>query len=122
VWTRQDFLIFPLPGVLPNLVVHSLCVLAFLDAVAAYRMRLRHVAPAVQHGLEERIGRRTRIARDCTTPCSKVFKGVAEVTRYYLLRIVAPRPQHVESVIEQARQALQRAGMRTGLRSSTLIT
>ncbi len=104
----------------------SLCVASFLGLLAAaYQMRLRQVAHQFNMRLEERVSERTRIARDFHDTLLQSFQGVLlkfhAVT--YLLHDRPEAQKTLETVIEQARQAITEGRDAVqGLRSSTLVT
>ena len=106
--------------------VRSLCVATFLGLLAAaYQLRLRQVAHRFNMRLEERVSERTRIARDFHDTLLQSFQGVLlkfhAVT--YLLHDRPEAQKTLETVIEQARQAITEGRDAVqGLRSSTLVT
>src|SRR5262249_45605097 len=104
----------------------SLCVVAFLAALAAlYQLRLRQLAQQFNMRLEERVGERTRIARDLHDTLLQSFQGV--FLKFYAVTYMIPdRPEAqktLETVVEQARQAITEGRDAVqGLRSSTVLT
>jgi len=100
------------------------CVAALLILLAAlYQLRLRQVARRFNMRLEERVGERTRIARDFHDTLLQSFQGVLmkfhAVTHQYPDH---PAQKTLESVIEQAQQALNEGRDAVqGLRSSTVV-
>jgi signal transduction histidine kinase len=102
------------------------CVGAFLALLGAlYQLRLRQVARQFNMRLEERVGERTRIARDFHDTLLQSFQGVLmkfhAVT--YMLMDLPEAQKTLETVIEQARQALTEGRDAVqGLRSSTVVT
>src|SRR6266566_2310296 len=106
--------------------VRSLCVATFLGLLAgAHQLRLRQVAHQFNMRLEERVSERTRIARDFHDTLLQSFQGVLlkfhAVT--YLLHDRPEAQKTLETVIEQARQAITEGRDAVqGLRSSTLVT
>jgi signal transduction histidine kinase/ligand-binding sensor domain-containing protein len=103
------------------------CVAAFLALLAGlYQLRLRQVARQFNIRMEERVNERTRIARDFHDTLLQSFQGV--LLKFHAVTYLFPdRPDEarktLESVIEQARQAITE-GRRAvqGLRSSTVVT
>jgi ligand-binding sensor domain-containing protein/signal transduction histidine kinase len=102
------------------------CVAAFLAVlVALHQLRVRQVARQFNMRMEERVGERTRIARDFHDTLLQSFQGVLlkfHAATYQL----SDRPEArktFESVIEQARQAITEGRHAVqGLRASTVVT
>jgi len=105
----------------------SLCAAAFLALLAgAYQMRLRQVARQFNMRLEERVNERTRIARDLHDTLLQSFQGVLlkfHAVTYVILDRPAEAQKTLETVIEQARQAITEGRDAVqGLRSPTLVS
>jgi len=104
----------------------SSCVAAFFAFLwALYRYRLYQIKQEFNARLEERVSERTRIARDFHDTLLQSFQGVLlkfhAVT--YLLHDRPEAQKTLETVIEQARQAITEGRDAVqGLRSSTLVT
>src|SRR6266567_1418516 len=103
------------------------CVAAFLGMLAAaYQMRLRQVARQFNMRLEERVNERTRIARELHDTLLQSFQGVLlkfHAVTYVILDRPAEAQKTLETVIEQARQAITDGRNAVqGLRSSTLVS
>ncbi len=103
------------------------CMAAFLALlVAIYQLRLRQLARQFHIRLEERVSERTRIARDFHDTLLQSFQGV--LLKFHAITYLFPdRPDEakktLESVIEQARQAIvEGRDAVQGLRASTVIT
>jgi signal transduction histidine kinase/ligand-binding sensor domain-containing protein len=102
------------------------CVAAFLLLLAAlYQLRLRQVARQFNMRLEERVGERTRIARELHDTLLQSFQGV--LLKFHALTYKLPERsetrQKLESVIDQAEQAITEGRDAVqGLRSSTFVT
>jgi signal transduction histidine kinase/ligand-binding sensor domain-containing protein len=103
------------------------CVAAFvLFLWALYQVRLRQVAQQFNMRLEERVGERTRIARDLHDTLLQSFHGL--LLRFQAATNLLPnRPEEarktLESAIEQAAQAITEGRDAVqGLRSSTKVT
>jgi signal transduction histidine kinase/ligand-binding sensor domain-containing protein len=103
------------------------CVAAFLALLAAlYQLRLRQLARQFNIRIEERVNERTRIARDFHDTLLQSFQGV--LLKFHAVTYLFPdRPDEarktLESVIEQARQAITEGRDAVqGLRSSTSVT
>jgi signal transduction histidine kinase/ligand-binding sensor domain-containing protein len=101
-------------------------VAAFLVLLgAAYQLRLRQVSRQFNMRMEERIGERTRIARDLHDTLLQSFQGV--LLKFHAARFMLPdRPieagDMLDGVIEQARDAITEGRDAVqGLRSSTLV-
>jgi signal transduction histidine kinase len=89
-----------------------------------YRLRLHQMARQFNMRMEERIGERTRIARDLHDTLLQSFHGV--LLKFHAVTFkLQDRPearQDLEGVIEQARQAITEGRDAVqGLRSSTLV-
>ena len=102
------------------------CVGAFLALLAAlYQLRLRQVARQFNMRLEERVGERTRIARDFHDTLLQSFQGVL-MKFHAVTYMLMDRPEAqktLETAIEQARQAITEGRDAVqGLRSSTVVT
>ena len=102
-------------------------VAAFVGLIGTlYQLRLRQVAKRFEMRLEERVGERTRIARDFHDTLLQSFQGV--LMKFHAVTYLLPdRPaearRDLDRVIEQARQALTEGRDAVqGLRSSTVIT
>jgi signal transduction histidine kinase/ligand-binding sensor domain-containing protein len=103
------------------------CIAAFLGMLAAtYQLRLRQLSREFNLRLEERVGERTRIARDLHDTLLQSFHGL--LLRFQAATNLLPeRPEEarktLESAIDQAAQAITE-GRDTvqGLRSSTMVT
>jgi signal transduction histidine kinase len=93
---------------------------------AAYQLRLRRVAHQFNMRLEERVGERTRIARDLHDTLLQSFHGL--LLRFQAATNLLPeRPEEarktLESAIDQAAKAITEGRDAVqGLRSSTLVT
>jgi len=89
-------------------------------------VRLRQVAHEFNMRLEERVGERTRIARDLHDTLLQSFQGVLlkfHSVTYTILDRPAEAQKTLEIVIEQARQAITEGRDAVqGLRSSALAT
>jgi signal transduction histidine kinase len=98
-------------------------VLALLGAL--YWLRLQYVTRQFNIRLEERVGERTRIARDLHDTLLQSFQGV--LLRFHALAFKLPERSEfrldLESVINQAREAITEGrDAIQGLRSSTVIS
>jgi len=103
------------------------CIAAFLGMLAAaYQLRLRQVAQQFNMRLEERVGERTRIARELHDTLLQSFHGL--LLRFQAATNLLPgRPEEAkrsfESAIDQAAQAITEGRDAVqGLRSSTVVT
>jgi signal transduction histidine kinase len=102
------------------------CVAALLALLwALHQLRLRQVARQFNMRMEERVGERTRIARDFHDTLLQSFQGV--LLKFSAISYRIPdRPEiqeTLEGVIEQARQAITEGRDAVqGLRSSTVVT
>ncbi len=103
------------------------CVAALLALLwALYQLRLRQVAQQFNMRLEERVGERTRIARDLHDTLLQSFHGL--LLRFQTATNLLPeRPAEarktLESAIEQAAQAITEGrDAIQGLRSSAVVT
>jgi signal transduction histidine kinase/ligand-binding sensor domain-containing protein len=101
------------------------CVAAFLALLAGlHQLRLQQVARQFHMRMEERVSERTRIARDLHDTLLQSFQGV--LLKFHAVTYQLPdRPearQTLETVIEQARQAITEGRDAVqGLRSSTVV-
>src|SRR5215831_18694142 len=91
-----------------------------------YVLRVRRLARQFEVRMEERVGERTRIARELHDTLLQSFQAVLmkfHAATYLIPDRPAEAQRMLESVIEQARQAVTegRDAVR-GLRSSTLVT
>jgi signal transduction histidine kinase len=105
----------------------SLCAAAFLTLLAGvYQMRLRQVARQFNMRMEERVNERTRIARELHDTLLQSFQGVLlkfHAVTYVILDRPAEAQKTLETVIEQARQAITEGRDAVqGLRSSALVS
>ena len=104
-----------------------LCAVTFLLLVwMAYQLRVRRLAAQFNMRLEERVGERTRIARDLHDTLLQSFHGLL-VRFQSVLQLLPERPldakQRLESTIDEAAEAITEARDAVqGLRSSTVIT
>jgi signal transduction histidine kinase len=93
---------------------------------ALYRLRLRQVAQQFSMRLEERVGERTRIARDLHDTLLQSFHGLLlrfQAVSNLLLTRPAEAKQTLDSAIDQAAQAITEGRDAVqGLRSSTVVT
>ena len=81
--------------------------LLVIMGLAAYRMRMRQVTLEFSHRLEERLGERTRIARELHDTLLQSFQGV--LLRFQTVSNLLPgglSKQKLDSVIEQAAEAI----------------
>ena len=130
VWNEAGaFLDFLWPGLLPNHVVPVVVrdrVLAIASGRGLSQLRLRQVAQQFNMRLEERVGERTRIARDLHDTLLQSFHGL--LLRFQAATNLLPeRPEEarktLESAIDQAAQAITEGRDAVqGLRSSTVVT
>jgi signal transduction histidine kinase/ligand-binding sensor domain-containing protein len=94
--------------------------------VGLYRLRLRQLARQFNLRLEGRVTERTRIARELHDTLLQSFQGVLmkfSAVTYLLPDRPAEAQKTLESVVEQARQAITEARDAVqGLRSSTVIS
>ena len=105
----------------------ALCVAAFLALLwALYRLRLRQIAQRFNARLEERVGERTRIARDLHDTLLQSFQGL--LLRFQTVYEMLPtRPADAREVlgsaIDQTAQAINEGRDAVqGLRASTVET
>ena len=105
----------------------ALCVAAFLALLwALYRLRLRQIAQRFNARLDERVGERTRIARDLHDTLLQSFQGL--LLRFQTVYELLPtRPTHAReilgSAIDQTAQAINEGRDAVqGLRASTVET
>jgi signal transduction histidine kinase len=104
-----------------------LCATAFLALLGAlYQLRMRQVARQFNMRLEERVGERTRIARELHDTLLQSFQGVL-MKFYAVTNLIPSRPAEaqktLETVIEQARRAVTEGRDAVlGLRSSAVGT
>ncbi|MGO9260544.1 MAG: two-component regulator propeller domain-containing protein [Bryobacteraceae bacterium] len=102
------------------------CVAASLGLLAVlYRLRLLYLAREFNIRLEERVGERTRIARDLHDTLLQSFQGV--LLKFHAVSYQLPdRPEAkkaLEAAIEQARQAIAEGRKAVqGLRASNVVT
>jgi signal transduction histidine kinase/ligand-binding sensor domain-containing protein len=103
----------------------AVCVAAFLFLIwALYQMRLRQIAQAFNARLEERVGERTRIARDLHDTMLQNFQGL--LLRFQtVLALCETRPAEAKEVlrssIDQTAQAITEGREAVqGLRASTV--
>jgi signal transduction histidine kinase len=103
------------------------CVAAFLALLwALYQLRLRQVARQFNMRLEERVGERTRIARDLHDTLLQSFHGL--LLRFQAATNLLPeRPEEarktLDSAIDQAARAITEGRDAVqGLRASTVVT
>jgi signal transduction histidine kinase len=103
----------------------ALCAAAFLAVLwELYQLRVRQLAHQFNIRLEERVGERTRIARDLHDTMLQTFQGV--LLKFYGLSVMLEdRPaahQKLEGLLEQGQQAINEGReVVQGLRSSTVI-
>ncbi len=102
------------------------CIAAFLGMLAAaYQLRLRQVAQQFNMRLEERVGERTRIARELHDTLLQSFHGL--LLRFQAATNLLPeRPEEAkrsfDSAIDQAEKAITESRDAVqGLRSSTVV-
>jgi signal transduction histidine kinase len=102
------------------------CIAAGLMVLtAAYQLRLRYVMQQFNMRLEERVGERTRIARDLHDTLLQSFQGV--LMMFAALRnLIRNRPEEaverLERLVEEAQQAISEGRDAVqGLRSSTVV-
>jgi len=105
----------------------ALCVAAFLALLwALYQLRLRQVAQQFNLRLEERVGERTRIARDLHDTLLQSFHGLLfcfQAVSNLLPTRPAEAKQTLDKAIDQAVQAITEGRDAVqGLRSSTVVT
>ena len=127
VWNEQgDALDFSIaPAYYQTNWFRASCVLAFLALLwALYQLRLRQLAQQFNMRLEERVGERTRIARDLHDTLLQSFQGIL----LYLQSGIHQLPEHpaeakktFEDAVDQAERAIVegRESVR-GLRASTV--
>jgi signal transduction histidine kinase len=101
------------------------CVAVFLMVLwALYRLRLRQVVNAFNARLEERVGERTRIARDLHDTLLQGFQGLLlrfQTARELLRTRPAEAEKALESAIDQTAQAITEGREAVqGLRASTV--
>jgi signal transduction histidine kinase len=89
-------------------------------------MRVRYLAQQFNMRLEERVGERTRIARDLHDTLLQSFQGVLlkfHAVTYLIPEHPAEAQKTMETAIEQARQAIAEGRDAVqGLRSSTVVS
>jgi signal transduction histidine kinase/ligand-binding sensor domain-containing protein len=127
VWNEEGvFLEFSIaPAYYQTTWFRAACVAAFLMLLwALYQLRLRQVARQFNRGLEERVGERTRIARELHDTLLQSFQGV--LLKFSAVRFLLPpesdeAQKTLEKAIDQAEQAIAdgRDAVQ-GLRSSTV--
>jgi ligand-binding sensor domain-containing protein/signal transduction histidine kinase len=103
------------------------CVMAFMAMLwGLYRLRLRQMAQQFNVRMEERLGERTRIARDLHDTLLQSFHGLLlrfQTAHDLLLTRPAEARKTLESAIDQAAQAITEGRDAVqGLRSSTVET
>ena len=104
----------------------ALCAVTFLLLLwMAYQLRVRQLAAQFNMRLEERVGERTRIARELHDTLLQSFHGLL-VRFQSVLQLLPERPldakQRLESTIDEAAEAITEARDAVqGLRSSTVI-
>ena len=104
----------------------SLCVASFLALLwGLYQLRLRQVAQQFNIRIEERVGERTRIARELHDTLLQSFQGL--LLRFQAATYMLDRPEEarktLESAIDQAAQAITEGRDAVqGLRLSTTVT
>src|SRR4029077_6476745 len=126
VWNEAGtFLDFPVaPAYYQTIWFRLSCVAALVLLLwALYQLRLRQVAREFNMRLEERVGERTRIARDLHDTLLQSFHGL--LLRFQavsnLLPVGEPK-QKLEDAIDQAAQAITEGRDAVqGLRSSTTV-
>jgi signal transduction histidine kinase/ligand-binding sensor domain-containing protein len=102
------------------------CVAAFVALLwGLYQLRLRQLARQFNMRLEERVGERTRIARDLHDTLLQSFQGL--LLRFQAATYMLDRPEEarmtLESAIDQAAQAITEGRDAVqGLRSSVTVT
>src|SRR5262249_35153252 len=102
------------------------CIAAFLVLLAAlHQLRLWQVARQFNIRLEERVGERTRIARDLHDTLLQSFQGVLlkfHAVTFLLPDLSAESQKRLEGVIDQAQQTvIEGRDAVQGLRSSTVV-
>jgi signal transduction histidine kinase/ligand-binding sensor domain-containing protein len=115
-----------LPAFYQTLWFDALCVAAIAGILwVLHWLRLRQMAHQFNVRMEERVGERTRIARDLHDTLLQSFQGV--LLKFHAVQyIIRSRPEEAEEtlgrVIEQARKAIEEGRDAVqGLRSSTLV-
>jgi len=114
------------PAYYQTLWFQALCVFAGAGMLwLLHRLRLRQMAQQFNMRMEERIGERTRIARDLHDTLLQSFQGVL-LKFHAVTYMIRSRPEEAEQalgrVIEQARAAITEGRDAVqGLRSSTLV-
>jgi len=102
------------------------CIAGFLLLLAVlYQLRLRQVSRKFNVRMEERVGERTRIARDFHDTLLQSFQGVLLKFQAltYLPDLSNETRQKLEGAIDQAEQAIiEGRDAVQGLRSSTVVT
>jgi signal transduction histidine kinase/ligand-binding sensor domain-containing protein len=104
----------------------ALCVAAVIVLLAAcYQLRLQYLKRQFDMRMEERVGERTRIARDFHDTLLQSFQGVLlklQAVGYLFPDRADEAPKTLAGVIEEARQAIiEGRDAVQGLRSSTVI-
>jgi signal transduction histidine kinase/ligand-binding sensor domain-containing protein len=129
VWNETgDTLDFSIaPAYYQTIWFRSLCVAAFLALLwGIYQLRLRQVAQQFNMRLEERVGERTRIARELHDTLLQSFQGLLlkfQATTYLLPGRPEEARKTLESTIDQAAAAITEGRDAVqGLRSSTKVT
>jgi signal transduction histidine kinase/ligand-binding sensor domain-containing protein len=115
------------PTVYQSLWFRLSCAAAILAALALlYRLRLVYLRQQFNMRLDERVGERTRIARDLHDTLLQSFQGVLlkfHAVTFLLRDQPAEAGQRLESAIEEARRAIAEGRDAVqGLRSSTVVT
>jgi ligand-binding sensor domain-containing protein len=103
----------------------SVAVAILIMLAAAYQLRLRYLKQQFHLRMEERVGERTRIARDLHDTLLQSFQGVLlklQAVTYLYPDRADEAPKTLAGVIEEARQAITEGRDAVqGLRSSTVI-
>jgi signal transduction histidine kinase/ligand-binding sensor domain-containing protein len=125
VWNEEgaalDFVI--LPAWYQTNWFRALCVAAFVTLLwALYQLRLQQLAKRFNVRLEERVGERTRIARDLHDTLLQSFHGILLHLQVLSNELPGGTPkERLESVIDQAEQAIvEGRDAVEGLRTSTV--
>jgi len=128
VWNEAGtFLDFSIaPAYYQTMLFRLSCVAGFLLLLGVlYRLRLQQVARKFNVRMEERVGERTRIARDFHDTLLQSFQGVLLKFQAltYLPDLSNESRQKLEGAIDQAEQAIiEGRDAVQGLRSSTVVT
>jgi signal transduction histidine kinase/ligand-binding sensor domain-containing protein len=127
VWNEQgaalDFSIAP--AYWQTTWFRAACVAVFLTVLwALYQLRLRQIVQAINARLEERVGERTRIARDLHDTLLQGFQGLLlrfQTARELLRTHPAEAEKALESAIDQTAQVITEGRQAVqGLRASTV--